>query len=219
MKYTLPLAGLIALSLVCAEASAAVFERDWKTPGDGLLTYDDVSGREWLDLSVSLLSDQFPGVDREAKYQYVAGQTASDGLFAGFSIARREDVIALAQSAGIDTTSLDRSINFTPTRLLQELLSVTHYFPSSDSRLAIGLINELSPPPPITRRVSASFLDLPQSGGNGSTGLQISVSHTEFPAIPPGVMLYRTAVPEPHGFAQLLVYVVTFLVARHLRGF
>jgi hypothetical protein len=38
---------------------AGVFSRDWKTPGDGLLTYDDVNQREWLDLSVSRL-DQFP---------------------------------------------------------------------------------------------------------------------------------------------------------------
>ena len=35
--------------------SAEVFERDWKAPGDGLLTHDDVNGREWLDLSVSRL--------------------------------------------------------------------------------------------------------------------------------------------------------------------
>ena len=35
---------------------AAVLERDWLTPGDGLLTYDTVTGREWLDLPVTLLS-------------------------------------------------------------------------------------------------------------------------------------------------------------------
>ena len=40
------LASLLAANL----CSAAVFERDWKTPGDGLLTYDDVNRREWLDL-------------------------------------------------------------------------------------------------------------------------------------------------------------------------
>jgi len=48
------LAALLALS--CAPASqAAVFERDWKEPGDGLLTYDDVNQREWLDVPLSLL--------------------------------------------------------------------------------------------------------------------------------------------------------------------
>jgi len=76
-------------------------QRDWKNPGDGLLTYDDANQREWLDLSQTLLTSQFPGADREAKYLYVVGQTGTGGLFDGFSVARSPDVIALAQSAGI----------------------------------------------------------------------------------------------------------------------
>lgn len=46
--------------LWAAPLFAAVIERDWQTPGDGLLTYDNVSQPEWLDLSQTLLS-QFPG--------------------------------------------------------------------------------------------------------------------------------------------------------------
>jgi hypothetical protein len=82
---------------------AAVISRDWKTPGDGLLTYDDVNQREWLDLSQTLLTSQFPGATQEDRYQYVASQTAPGGLFAGFSVAKSVDVIALAQSAGINS--------------------------------------------------------------------------------------------------------------------
>jgi hypothetical protein len=52
-------------------SGAAVIQHDWKTPGDGLLTYDDVNQREWLDLSQTLQSSQFPVANQEAKYQYV----------------------------------------------------------------------------------------------------------------------------------------------------
>jgi hypothetical protein len=41
-------------------ARGAVFERDWQTPGDGLLTYDDVNRREWLDVTQTQLW-LFPG--------------------------------------------------------------------------------------------------------------------------------------------------------------
>lgn len=46
---------LIGFSLTSlSPASAAVMEVDWKTPGDGLLTYDTVNKRKWLDLSQTL---------------------------------------------------------------------------------------------------------------------------------------------------------------------
>jgi hypothetical protein len=101
------LALLITFACVGSQAvPAAVLSRDWKMPGDGLLTYDDVNQREWLDLSETLLTDQFPGSDpspliaREMRYQFVVSQTASGGLFEGFSVAKSTDVIQFAQSAG-----------------------------------------------------------------------------------------------------------------------
>ena len=42
----------ILLSLAPLTASATISERDLLEPGDGLLTYDDVNQREWLDLTV-----------------------------------------------------------------------------------------------------------------------------------------------------------------------
>ena len=53
MTHILKLAAALALVLAAVQSQAAVFERDWLAPGDGLLTYDDVNKREWLDLSVS----------------------------------------------------------------------------------------------------------------------------------------------------------------------
>lgn len=48
------LAAFAAVTMCATSANAALIVRDLHTNGDGLLTYDTVSGLEWLDLSVSL---------------------------------------------------------------------------------------------------------------------------------------------------------------------
>lgn len=47
--------GVVAVSLICSiqSSDATVLERDWKNRGDGLLVFDDVNNREWLDLTVT----------------------------------------------------------------------------------------------------------------------------------------------------------------------
>ena len=102
MKRTLVPFSLMLLFPCIHSASAAVFERDWQSPGDGLLTYDDVNRREWLDLSVSRL-DQFP----EPRLENAVAEIAPDGLFEGFKWAKRHHVISFAESAGIDTTTFN----------------------------------------------------------------------------------------------------------------
>lgn len=44
---------LIAVSLFSATANAELVERDWNNEGDGLITLDTVSGKKWLDLTVT----------------------------------------------------------------------------------------------------------------------------------------------------------------------
>lgn len=53
------LALLAATICLATSIDAAVISRDWKTPGDGLLTYDDVNQRVWLDLTESRLASSF----------------------------------------------------------------------------------------------------------------------------------------------------------------
>ncbi|WP_428307824.1 PEP-CTERM sorting domain-containing protein [Lacipirellula sp.] len=198
MKRVL-LASLVAF-WVCAplpglSARAGVISRDWKTPGDGLLTYDDVNQREWLDLSQTLLSSQFPGADREAKFQYVLGQTGSGGLFEGFSLAESGDVVALAESAGVDTSTQSYATNVTPTLALGELIGFT-ILPPNGNKLALGLVDGVGPSPPIqmTAILRTSF--------ESQAGLTFATPHTQF-LEPPGVMLFR-AVPEPAGLVSLM---------------
>ena len=119
MKRILILTAVILLSVtsVTVPIDAAVFERDWKMPGDGLLTYDDVNRREWLDLSQSELS-QFPSPFLEP----ALAELAPGGRFEGFQWATGDDVIALAESAGIDTTHRISVMNGLPTKRLVDLL-------------------------------------------------------------------------------------------------
>jgi len=178
--------------LSAATAGAAVIERDWKVPGDGLLTYDTVNHREWLDVPLSLLS-QFPGT-LEEKYQAAVSETAPGGDFEGFTPAKLADVIALAQSAGIDTGTLDYSTNLTATNKLMGLLGNTYTL--GDRRYTMGFLSKLSTNPhwPMDRLVSI-FQDnsvQQQAGGSVST-----LSATELiGSARAGVMFYREAVPD-----------------------
>jgi len=102
-RLILFVAGL--LTTVAAPTTAAVFERDWKAPGDGLLTYDDVNNREWLDLSQSIRA-QFGGTTGEENFQNTIAQLEPGGLFEEFTWASADDVREFAVSAGIDITLL-----------------------------------------------------------------------------------------------------------------
>ncbi len=200
----LALSALIPPSLACA----AVISRDWKTPGDGLLTYDDVNQREWLDLSQTILSSQFPGADRESRFTYVVGQTSSGGSFQGFTAATVADVTALAQSAGIDTTTLNYTLNHTATSTLQELLGITAVFPTGNT--TSGLLSELTTLPTMTVRKRVNFT---VSLIDDRAGFQIVNEVDLLLSPPPGMMLYR-AVPEP---ASILIAVACLLARGGVR--
>jgi hypothetical protein len=195
------------LVLMSVQIHAAVISHDWKTPGDGLLTYDTVNNREWLDLSQTLLSDQFPGSGstpleiRESRYQYVVSQTAPGGLFEGFTVAQSADAIALAQSAGIDTSTLS-SVNVTPLAALGNLLGFTIHFVNGN-KLSVGLIDELYTGLSVLR-LGAEYTLLERFAN--IAGLRIGYGHIEFSA-PPGVMLYR-GIPEPITLNLLAVLIM-----------
>jgi hypothetical protein len=70
---------------------AEISERDFLAPGDGLLTYDDVHGREWLDLTETL------GFDRTT----IIEATQPGGSLDSFSLAELEDIEELVASANL----------------------------------------------------------------------------------------------------------------------
>jgi hypothetical protein len=188
---------LAVLVLISAGRSgAAVFQRDWKTPGDGLLTYDDVNQREWLDLSVSLMSN-FP----EPRLANAVAQISPGGLFDGFIWARRDDVRAFAQSAGINIATFGYAANQAATRHVIDLLGVTLSTPSSIHSL--GFINPVDFPssiPPETGFGADVFVIFDQTSGQGVVaGITVPVGDLFYSNSGPsikGLMLYRS-VPEP----------------------
>jgi len=184
----------VALTTV-GVANADVISRDWKTPGDGLLTFDDVNQREWLDLSVSLLN-QFP----EPRLTNGVAQIGPGGLFEGFTWGRTDGVRALAESAGIITATWDFSTNEAATRHLIDLLGITLNSPPFVRSL--GFIDPTDFAVPTPPRAGADFFVSfnQMTGQGGIAGLLISSTDDFF--TPPdnfnivGLMLFRI-VPEP----------------------
>jgi hypothetical protein len=185
-----------AALLLSQSSAAAVISHDWKTPGDGLLTYDTVNKREWLDLTKTILNSQFPGANRDQKYQFVVSQTVTGGLFDGFMVAKSADVTSFAQSAGIDTSTEQYAANATPTANLNQLIGTT--VTTLLSNYSVGLLNEytagLNP-----HQLGAEIATVTTSWA----GLRIGWNDEPFVSPPPGVFLFRE-VPEPEGLVQIL---------------
>jgi hypothetical protein len=182
--------GFGSMCFLCAVVAAAtsthgaVFERDWKAVGDGLLTYDDVNRREWLDLT---LQGDLP----TPRYEHALAETVPGGIFEGFVVADREDVIDLAESAGVTIGSLDFDLNAVATERLIELLDVvsssTNGFKSTR-----GLIDEIDAQNALRYAALINFSPVGKSAGLTIVSRSDGVSHAGLP-----VYLYRSAVPEP----------------------
>ena len=197
MKRKLILSLVVISLLVANKSPAAVFERDWKESGDGLLTYDDVNQREWLDLGETIIADFSGGYDE------IMSEVERGGIFDGFTVANGDDVSALAESAGIITSTQDFDVNGASSNRLIDLLGRTAI--SAPSVFASGLLDVfgmncdcddaavIRVVPPLPEAGLTLFLASNAGGDNPDA---------EF-----GVFLYRTRVPEPTTFI-LLCFIV-----------
>ena len=174
-----------------AISHAAVIARDWQTPGDKLLTYDEVNRREWLDLSVSDTTLYFGTV--EMKYQAVIARTAPGGDLVGFEPANHADVVALGASAGIDTGTSNFAVNQQAAFDLIELVGLTYISNADYNRYSMGYTADQ-----VRTQVTEVF-HLRATREADIAGVR---SHW-FISGHPGVWLYRQ-VPEP-GCAVLAV--------------
>jgi hypothetical protein len=194
----LPTVLLISYISICS-VGAAVFERDWQSPGDGLLTYDDVHRREWLDLSVSRLS-QFP----EPRFENAIAEIASGGLFEGFTWAKSRAVRQLAVSGGIDISTTDVAINGVPTDAMIDLLGPTAEF--LPNRRSIGFINEAQTVHPgVPPYDGAAFIK------QGFAGVFFHLPDDLLRFTSNGLMLYRP-VPEPGSISLLALAIYACLI-------
>ena len=234
MNRLIILSTTIVITLSSASTNAAVVERDWLTPGDGLLTYDTISGREWLDVPVSYL-EQFavgPPTFRDTTRLNNAADLAllelqPGGMFEGFTLANRQDVEALVASAGVDLTNSDTQLA-TGNQMFEllQLMDTDHpTLPTSPSNVrasfgGVGLINELNPfylkAPTGAFKYFASIRKIVfLSEGGVSANLYFSghdeLNEPEFV----GLMLYRTAVPEPGSMILLLISAFFGFILQH----
>jgi hypothetical protein len=188
---------LCAIVLVAPSARGAVFERNWKAAGDGLLTYDDVNQREWLDLPLTLASS---GVFPDGVFT----EMHPGGLLDGFSWAKGADVIALAESAGVNTTTLDFVANHNATNNVIGLLGITRGPNLEDDIYAGGRIDATGSPSGLS--VGAFFQD---EISDARAGLSLSSQIDIVGRLAPGVWIFREAVPEPptvHSSAIALLF-------------
>jgi len=177
---------IVSLTLFFIFASslhAAVMERDWKMLGDGLLTFDDVNNREWLDLSQSIRV-QFGGTTGEENFQNTIAQLEPGGLFEEFTWAGPDDVRGFAQSAGIVTTTLDFDTNVEPVTELINLIGST--VPSTPI-FSVGFVNDRQTAVFQYFQSQDPIAGLLLGPGSGALGRPATS----------GLMLYRNAVPEP----------------------
>ncbi len=201
-----------ALALAClalvgfvSSGAGAVISRDWKTPGDGLLTYDDVNQREWLDISASML-DQFGSrVDEAvatAKLELMPG-----GVFEGFTLAGREDIDQLVASSGFDGSSYSNSLT-TVDQMRHLILLVggpDKLVEPAGTAALLGVIDETVPTqlPSQPTRVAVLFAVYDRAparpNGQGSYGYnnQSNDLYRSSSVSTVGLMLYRSAIPEP----------------------
>lgn len=197
---------ILALSLaIQGGAFAAVFQHDWLTPGDGLLTYDDVNQREWLDLTQTQLQ-MFPGDSLAEQYSAVVMETEPGGAFAGFSVGTAFNVTELAESAGIVTTTLDFATNATASESLIDLLGdATTLSETSTSTRSRGYLQSQ-----LNALTALEVVYVPNGRDLNAAGLASPPALTSYA----GVWLYRQ-VPEPSSIL-LAMCILPIAVRLHL---
>lgn len=157
--------GLLALWLLsAATVSAAVIEQDWQTPHDGLLTYDTVIRSERLELPLTRISS-LPG-----GYPGVVAETGLRAMFDVFTVGRSTDVIALADSVGIDTATSDLATTLGGLNVRADLVGRTVTFGGT-----LSFLDEINDAPDLLGRLVARI-----ARGGQQAGLFLSTEDSAF---------------------------------------
>ena len=218
----LSLAILCAAAIsVAAPAPAGVIERDFiPGSGDGLLTYDDVNQREWLDVTVFAgewgSRDEWNRVWTTPGYDFTQlfPELAPGGIYEDFTLATGDDAIALAESGGIDTTTHDFETNDAAVANMIDLLGVTHSTSQDPITLkCAGVTEDFQIRQGFGQyRVFAGFTHKqPTFPGGGMAVLTVGIFPSTGDAV--GLMLYRNVIPEPAsvfmlGFGSCVVLLI-----------
>lgn len=216
MANCLRLMSILILIIFEGQALAAVMSRDYRSQGDGLLTYDAENHREWLDLDETQLME----------ISDVQAQLLPSGNLQGFRIAVLEEVEQLWTSAGIDRSDSFDSAYGEPALRLIDLLGPTRVIDGTFIfRFSRGYIADTdSLGLPLSAGVYAYWLGASAFGLNDYPPAWRGIVTTErfgFANTTSGFWLYREApVPEPGTESLFLTVVATIwtYTRRHRRS-
>lgn len=189
------LAGLFGLSTT---ANAALSARDWQSAGDGLLTFDDQSRLEWLDVTQTV----------NMSFNRVLGQLASGGTFEGFRVATSDQVRALFVSGGW-TGSFNVHYNNAP-GLHTEAVSIVSLLgettASYDPYATYGMVSDTRPGGENFYNAMYAF-DSPSIPHYASAWINAFATSPDNSFDHVGTYLYREVaapIPEPETYALML---------------
>lgn len=205
-----------ALLLVMVSTSsgpAAIISRDWKTPGDGLLTYDTVNKREWLEFSLTRLSE-YSGATLESRFQQVVLKTAPGGEFEGFEVASLDGIRSFLLSAGLplnaDRTQINQQL-YLPTKQFLTLLDTAVMNGVTLGYSTFGYLNQVNVGRPRGRQTAGVFYrDESSIPARGGVQLPYSDDSDVLYARNTHVYLVR-AVPEPRNLSTSVISFVLLL--------
>lgn len=120
MKQVSLIAGLLACLGFCGTVNATLIERDLNAVGDGLITFDDESSLEWLDLTETV------GLSVN---EVLTGPLAAGG----WRHASLAETSALFLHGGaVELSGIQRSGNWEPANFLGSLLGITNPYSASE---------------------------------------------------------------------------------------
>ena len=96
-------------------ANAELIVRDWQSSGDAALTYDTVTGLEWLDVTVTAAQS----------WNEVTSLLITGGTYDGFSFATEQQVAGLFDAVDLHEHPLDNTSEGNKIKTLQSFWGVT----------------------------------------------------------------------------------------------
>ena len=174
----------------------AVIESDWRMPGDGLLTHDLESRMEWLDLTESQLTN--PSGHIQEALDALIVEMEPGGRLEGFEFASQDELQAFAESAGIDTSTRNHTVNGMPASNLIALLGNPQGTSIGNGSATGRLVRSGH------LAGAMSVASFPGGRSHPDAGL-VSPDSLEYATRNHGVWLWRPAkVPEPSTVGMLL---------------
>jgi len=180
-------------ALLSMSADAALVQRDLTTPGDHYLTFDTVTGLEWLDLTLT----------NGVSYNSVAAGFGEFTTAYGFAFATQAQTVVLFANAGLSPISGSTSdaSKLTAGGTLVALVGCAANCATSPSSRGFADLNNFSstsattPAVTVTPGVNVSW----DADGAGVLGKALPIAGA-------GVWLVRAApVPEPSAFWLLAI--------------